>query len=522
MTEAIRFTTHYLIKNPDVAKYDAIEDFSSLDYKTEEKIRMAYIYDEETDILRIPAGVGDDYVKRVFNVKEIKQGTVTPFQPSQYNMINTPKDKQLLAIEKILKVLKTSTQVKCDLPTGTGKTFTATYLIGVMKLKPLIIVGTDNLRKQWVESFLAHTDINPNRILLMEGAKAFGYNYEDKDVFITTHHTIRSILPYNSEKNIMMFNKWLINNGIGVKVFDEADLETISMFKIDLLTSVLRTIYLTATDYKSSKEDDKVFQLATKNIHKFGSEFFADIIPDRVAKLALINSKPGQALFARSMSFANDFSPVKYCEYLFVYRLDIIKYFCNKAKELWEYCVDKHNPKARLLITVSRKAYCFILRDILCEEWGMSYKDIGVYNSSVDPKWKQLEFSKKIIISTLKSMGRGVDAPNLMVHYDSEPYSSGSMFYQAVGRTARNGSKGYYIAMYDHAYPFIAHSFKKKKPELNKLFKQYEIKEAKFNHKPTDRMQAKKDKDKFKTKWWKYLKEEDTDRKTNKKIAEGD
>ena len=52
MTEAIRFTTHYLIKNPDVAKYDAIEDFSSLDYKTEEKIRMAYIYDEETDILR--------------------------------------------------------------------------------------------------------------------------------------------------------------------------------------------------------------------------------------------------------------------------------------------------------------------------------------------------------------------------------------------------------------------------------------------------------------------------------------
>lgn len=751
-TKVTRFTTHYLVNEPGLGLFDVVDDLSTIEYKTEEKIRLGYIFDKDTDTVRIPVGVGDDYIKSVFNVNEIHQGTVTPFTNSNYKMLNQPTARQTKVIAGIVDILKEKTQVLCDLPTGcvdeetefysvkdmkwikikdykpgmlvrtvkynkfvsfdsydfidekpldfikkkadkfyaiknndidmvlspehnivyfennelkkiqlqkllkvknfeleipvrfniecrsdvfryekttmennshgwynkytdrviadykqlffirngistqqeecngtfylrtnkskitithkdikeikvkddehkycftmpngmwlmrrngkvcltgnSGKTFTATYLISAMKLKALIIVGTDNLRKQWVESFLKHTDIPEKRILLMEGAKSFGYNYPDKDIFITTHHTIRSILPLNDKKEIedsenpenvnplsmvnqrtvIQFNKWLAENGIGVKVFDEADLETASMFKIDMLSSVMRTIYLTATDYKSSQHDDRVFQLCLKNVEKFGSEYFADIIPDRTARLAVFHSKPGQTLYARAMSFSNDFSPVKYCEYLFMYRQEVLMDFCDYAKQLWEFCKTKHNPKARLLITVSRKAYCFILRDMLMERWGMTLKDIGVFNSAVDPKWKQLEFNKPIIISTLKSMGRGTDAPNLMVQYDSEPYSSESMFYQAVGRTARNGSKGYYIAHYDLSYLFISKSYQKKKKVLKKLFKEYEVKNKHYDFDVIDRLEAKKISNRFRIKWYKYLKEDDSKRKNFKKI----
>jgi superfamily II DNA/RNA helicase len=84
-------------------------------------------------------------------------------------------------------------------------------------------------------------------------------------------------------------------------------------------------------------------------------------------------------------------------------------------------------------------------------------------------------------------MGRGTDAPNLMVQYDSEPYSSESMFYQAVGRTARNGSKGYYIAHYDLSYLFINKSYQKKKKVLKKLFKKYEVKNKHYDFDVIDR-----------------------------------
>jgi len=78
-TKVTRFTTHYLVNEPGLGLFDVVDDLSTIEYKTEEKIRLGYIFDKETDTVRIPVGVGDDYIKSVFNVDEIHQGTVTPF-----------------------------------------------------------------------------------------------------------------------------------------------------------------------------------------------------------------------------------------------------------------------------------------------------------------------------------------------------------------------------------------------------------------------------------------------------------
>jgi superfamily II DNA or RNA helicase len=155
---------------------------------------------------------------------------------------------------------------------------------------------------------------------------------------------------------------------------------------------------------------------------------------------------------------------------------------------------------------------------MLIKRWGLELKDIGVYNSSVDPKWKDFEFKKKIVISTLKSFGRGVDSPNMDVHVDTEAYISLSQFQQAVGRTGRKGgSKGFYLTFFDMTYTFIQISYRKKKEEFKNLFKSHQVVELDEKFEPVDRPEAVKIRKEFQLKWWKYLKQENEERMTAKK-----
>ena len=512
-------STAYIIHNPGIQLYDMIDHFSTIVYKENTKKPFSYIYDPETDIIRIPAGVGDRYVNDMYPGRVIKLFRYGKYQPTTFNMVSTPDIDQKAVLGDIISTMKKDSQVSCTLPTGTGKTFTATFLISVLKMKTLVLVGTDNLRQQWKQSFLKHTNLKHHEVVLLEGGTGFAYNYPNAQIFITTHSTLLAVFNIKDPLSIRKFNEWLVQNGIGMKIFDEADLNTWSMFKLDLMTNVCRNMYLTATDFKSSKFDDVAYQRSIQNIKSYGKERFEGRVANRSGDIVVWNSKPGKTLYTRAMSFSNEFSPVKYCEYLFVYRLDFIMELLDKAYKLWnDVVIPKYNPEARLLITVSRKAYCFILRDMLIERWGLTIKDIGVFNSSVDPKWKDFEFKKKIVISTLKSFGRGVDSPNMDVHADLEVYISASQFMQAVGRTGRKGgSKGFYFAIYDMAYTFIQISYKKKKEEFKKLFKTHTVVDQDEKFEVLDRPEAVKMKKSFQLKWWKYLKTESEERMTAKK-----
>lgn len=517
--QILKSSTAYIIKNPGIQLYDLIDRLSTTEFKTEAKKPLAYIYDDQADIIRIPSGVGDQFVMDSFPGAKIEVMKYAPFKKAEFEMVNKPDKDQTAVLGDIISTLKKDSQVKCTLPTGTGKTFTATFLAHILKMKMLIIVGTDNLRQQWAQSFRTHTTMRPHEIQMMSGASTFACDYPHANVFITTHHTLRAIFNIADPTSSRRFNEWLARNGIGFKVFDEADLETANMFKIDLMTNVCRTAYLTATDYKSSRFDDKVYQFSFQVVKAYGAERFEGRVANRVGHITIWNSKPGKTLYTRAMSFSNDFSPVKYCEYLFIYRLDFLLKKIDAAYDVWKnVAIPKYNPDARLLITVSRKSYCFILRDILMERWNLELKDIGVYNSAVDPKWKDFEFKKRIVISTLKSFGRGVDSKNMDVHMDTEAYISGSQFAQAVGRTGRKGgSKGFYLAIFDTAYRFIQISYKKKKEEFKKVFQKHQVVVEDLEFEVLDRQEAVKMRKQFQVKWWKYLKDEALDRMNAKK-----
>ena len=51
---------------------------------------------------------------------------------------------------------------------------------------------------------------------------------------------------------------------------------------------------------------------------------------------------------------------------------------------------------------------------------GLSSKDISILNSETEKKWRPWAFSKKLIISTSDSLGRGVDLKGLDTVVDFE------------------------------------------------------------------------------------------------------
>ena len=518
----LRTSAAYIIKHPDKQAFNIMHDLSTIDYDTRDRKRFAYWYDTENDVLKIPGGVGDSYIQNKYPNENIHRVKYMPYKRIDENlkMVNSSDEYQRQTLGMLVNTMKSEPQVKCTLPTGRGKTFVTVNLAMLLRMKTLIVVNLHRLSDQWMSEFCKHTNMKAKNIKVMR-TKDFSEPIDpDVEVYIVLHQTLRAVMDITNEIHIMKFNEWLQKAGIGLKIFDEADLEPDSTYKIDMFTNVCRTLYLTATDYKSSRHDQKPYELSYQNVKAFGEELFKDHVPDRLGYMYVWNSKPGKSLFVKAMSYANEFSPVKYCEYVFTYRLDDVVEICTKGKNFWEKeAIPNINKDARLLICVPRIAYCFILRDILAEKWGIDWKEIGVYNSATNEKYKDLEFGKRIVISTLKSFGRGIDAKNLDVIVDTEPYISLSQFSQAVGRTGRRGAaQGMYIAWFDMAYQFIQRSYQKKKETFKQHFKEVKIVvNEENNYDVIDREEAKKIQKIWTTKWWKYLRLEPKYMKKDKK-----
>ncbi len=521
-TVIVRTSTAYIISNPGKPLFKIMEDMSTIDYNTKEAKRFSYWYDPEKDKLWVPGGLGDAYINAKYPDTKIHLMKYMPFKsmPADLKMVHTPDDYQLTTLHNLIRDLKKNPQVKCTLPTGRGKTFVTVNVAMILRMKVLIIMNLQRLSEQWILEFCKHTNMKMKNIRRMTTKDFSDGIYEDTQVYIVLHQTLRSVVNITDDAQVQRFNEWLLKAGIGIKIFDEADTEPDSTFKLDFFTNVCRTMYLTATDYKSSSHDQKAYAKAYQAVNTYGEELFLDHVPNRKAYLVVWNSKPGKILYPRAMSFANEFSPLMYIEYLFMYRVDFLIDICTRARSYLINVARKEiNPNARLIICAGRIAYCFILRDMLAKAWDIDWKEIGVYNSAVDSKWKDFEISKDMIISTQKSFGRGLDEKNLDVFLDLEAYISLSQFAQSTGRTGRRGAaEGMYIGIYDMAYEFIRRSYNKKKETFKQHFKEWKIKvEEDKTWDVIDREEAKKVRNKFISTWWKYLKDEPKFNKKKKK-----
>lgn len=464
MLEIKELSTGYIIPIMKNYRYFKLENFfTAYNHRTKESDTYGLI--EENEVIRIPK-IDLEKLASLFEI-EFSVTKIPTFPMGKLSitpvMKNQPKnDIQKEVISNVVKAFENKEErVIVSLPTGQGKTYVATNIISKLNTPTLILVKSVDLRDQWVKSFYTHSNIR--NILPVKGSSDLvsllenGMNY---DVIITTHRSLQNFIETVGVKN---FNRLLLIQKIGLKIYDEFDLETDSTFKIETHTNVANTLYLSATDYKSPNYN-KVFQAVYGHLSNFGKEY--GIKPDRNALFVLYNSRPTKSQWGRCHRYTIDGPMLDYHKY-HEYCVTSGTYIPG-MKVIWEKIIkNKYYNKEDYLKTVffiGRKVTAEKFRKSISQIFGIPEKAISILNSDTPDKDREKAKNYKLIVSTSDSMGRGIDLKNLDVIVDLETRASLSKTTQVVGRVSRTGMKnvGIYINFIDYAFPTVIRNFERK------------------------------------------------------------
>lgn len=271
------FNTHYEIhhyKRKDIPKLE--RDFQIWDDITHKNLDKFY-YNEKAQILYLPRGY--DSVKLetltgrpveiIRRANERKKATYTVSPPR--NAIQKEAVRFLAGLEEYEGMVGES-QLVLNLPTGEGKTYCTIAACSILGYKAMIIVGTDDLRKQWKRNILEYTNLPANAICPISGQETISrlLRMREKRIqnfafYITTHVTLRN---YMTNEGFDKLNPFFEKLGVGIKVIDEAHTEYLNIFRLDYATNVWKTFYLTATFEQSDAREDRMFQRAFQKVFK--------------------------------------------------------------------------------------------------------------------------------------------------------------------------------------------------------------------------------------------------------------
>lgn len=461
MLDIKEFTTFYKVHKVDEIDYSKLKlRLMTKNFRNEYTDYAFKEYKNLIAIPKIPVKKLSSYLGGVnLNITQMPHARVTK---CKYKMINKPKDDiQAKVIEKVVDSFTKESQTIVTLQTGQGKTYIATNIISKLKVRAFIFVQRDTLRSQWYQSFINHTDCKnvhilkgTNDLVLLENGAYEG------DVFITTHATVRN---YITQHGVMKFNFILSKLGIGIKVYDEFDMETKSMYFLDTHTNIKYTLYLSATDYKSSVHDQKVFERVFNHVPNIGKEYAIKV--ERNTHIFIYNSNPTQKEYNSCYRWMWQLQERKFDKQSFhKYQIEKLDYL-HILDIIWDtYIKERLKKKLKVVFFIGRIDPAIKFRELLSERYNININEIGIFNSSISKKDKEKEKLKDIIISTSQSLGRGIDMERLDTVIDMETRSSKSEFAQVVGRVSRTGGTvGTYILIVDKTFQEVFNNYRNKK-----------------------------------------------------------
>ena len=445
---------------------------------------IGLVYDRQRKELRIPGGAPEGYIskltERVINI--IHQ--CDDFDTISVRMTKYPRnDLQRDMVQFLIgggKFCDTKNfqQLSCNAETGEGKTYGAISAMTYMRCKMAIIVNRKDIRESWAKEIATFTDIDKTRILSItpEVARRIlkgKINVSKYYVFIMLHNTLRSIASKSGwdtiTKLFQMFR-------VGLKVYDEANMEFANSVYIDAYTNTYKTLYLTATMERASEYEDKVFQRAFSAVPKFNQYDLGYTESKRhIHMIALIyDSKPTSIEIEDcKVKGLGYFDPKKHSEY----QINRDPLFF----EILHGLIDKFTVKnqMRTVVFVAKINPCDVVKTDL--ENTYPDKKVGAYNSSIPDKEKErVRDECDIITSINKSLGFASTIPNLRCVINCQAFSFDGIGDQMSGRLRRlaTGEECWYIELIDRGFKTIYNQWKKRKKHYEKIFK--EIIELKY------------------------------------------
>lgn len=452
----------------DCPKLEGI--FSIWDPTKHTRYLVCLYYDEKEKKLYLPRGLDIWYIEDLFQTKAI-------VEKNMYDEFDTFSDMKIRYLprdetqEKALRFMigkgeysqtARKSQLLINLNTGKGKTYVSIANSIYFGIKSIVIAANTNVLQQWEKFILEYTNISKREVYYIEGSNSIYRLLCKKDAsnikfFLATHSTIKSYGDTNGWAEVTKLFKFM---KVGFKYFDEAHQNFDNICKIDYYTNTYKTFYVTATPGRSDAVENKIYQLAFKNV--LGIDLFnRDEDPHTHYIAFRFNSKPDIYTLSKSKNkygLDRNF----YTNYI-VHNINfkmaaicILNYALKLAKE----------PNDKILIYIGTNESILYMYQWIPTIFPFLYNNIGIYTSIISPEQKEFQKQFKVILTTTKSAGAAIDIKGLKVTVVlAEPFKSQILSKQTLGRTRDENT--YYLELVDKGFFYCNKYFLDKRKVFN-------------------------------------------------------
>ena len=316
--------------------------------------------------------------------------------------------------------------------------------VGLCKfgLKTLIIMHRDSLRNQWNKSLFQMSGLSSEYVHEISSSDEIvgiinGDIKYDYDVYLMTHATFRAgIRRISSMKDIRKLTK---NLGIGFKIVDEAHLEFRDTLLMDFCFNVKRNLYLTATDGRSSREENSIFKHVFANaVYYRPSALLNSAIPKRWTEYisVCLNTHCKPNIYRYRVAGGRGMNPASYGKWVIQYDKNKSHFKC--CCDLLRMIYDK-DEYAKVIIFMPLIDLCsdlayFITKRLNYDDSFRLDLDVRTINSK-NSKSENLENRKAdVIVTTIASCGTGTDIPGVTAIINCSPFKSAITMQQVFGR----------------------------------------------------------------------------------------
>ena len=410
--------------------------------------------------LYLPKGIDSEILSQTFRT-QVFPGELYKerYVKKKYHMLLPPRDNlQKVAIDFIIgqgeyAYTRRQNQVAINLRPGDGKTYCTIHGIIESGRRALIITHASKIRSQWYDEFLKTTDVPESELMIVDGVSDMEKiitGDADADFFFINHQTLQSA---ERNKGINFIIDFFDKIQTGIKVYDEAHYEFASIVKLDMLSNIPKTYYLTATFRRTNSRENKIFGIVFASVFKFSNKMYEAALQGSIShdgddsevemrKHTIYcpieyNSHPLQENLMEMYNKLGLFSGFNYIKYELSN-----KYAFEKLHEALGlvFGMIKDTP-GRILIVNPKVDCCELIKEVvheICPNRSIgtihskNTKDDNIKNSSCD-----------IIVSTIKSNGLGVNISKIRFLINLEPFSSTVIAEQLRGRLRPYSSTEY-------------------------------------------------------------------------------
>ncbi len=426
------YNTHYEIIGYELGVSKYLEHMMSKYDRICHQWIPYYYYDDKRKILYLPRGLDPIVLNQVTGRPVTFLQKNPPKRKTIFTLDNLPRDdyqrkmiRFMVGMGEFEKMRGVSQQV-LSLPTRSGKTYITIAALSLLEFRGLIIVNSDELRNQWRDEIIKHTQLTANHVEIIKSSEAFWdyaqerYPSSDRYVFISTHRAI-----YNAVKTygVDVLDTALTNLDIGVKVIDEAHIEFRNTLTTDYFTDVWKTFYLTATFARSDTDENRIYQRAFNQVNKM-SAANPERVPSIVVSMVGYCNRPSY-LEEQEICFGRR----GFNKHRYISRELRCGSLEKEILSILELCIKKSKLEGKILILLSSLEAEEHMKAAI-ENRYPGYK-VCCHNSK-NPIVDFREYG--IVCATGQKLGTGVTIPKLRVIINTEPTPSAVNIIQTKGR----------------------------------------------------------------------------------------